>query len=206
MRTSTVTNARRPVKVFILVYGVLLAAAACGPSKLDRDKAKRILVEQRGYPRRVTAELESPFGEQQILWSITKDPRQVGNRAMNRAIEAGLLSLTPIGAPQSGMHAGTHGYQIVLTAAGKQHLVGSRIRNLYPAPSSVMYKFVACDEDLGEVHGIVTDGNRAQVEYSTVPTRQTPLAYLEPAQCETRQQHTAVFERYDDGWRLVDPG
>lgn len=196
---------------------VMLALTSCS-NELTRDDAKDLLVEKYSFPY-------VEFENMQMLGNVSPKRGQdnVPAEAANGfgQTEQRWISIAPL--VDAGLLVRGNGRRVdVYTAWGAPKRYGpsltytfTSLTNKYLQPGSRIntdedgrHRFVAmvCEVHLGEVTGIKFDDAKttAQVEYTIERKNFSPFQLLWVYPKPDREAKTAVFELYDDGWRLKD--
>lgn len=161
----------------------LLLFASCSSNDLDREKAFKLLQENKTYPKVIDQEI------------YTGDPAYA-----KKVLEAGL--------EESGLVAVQRTRKIM--DIGKPIVYFTDKAKPYVLPQtqedkeSAVWRVKIADEVLEEVTGIqlLEGGKNAVVEYQTAYKNITPFFKLAKYSLTGKNSRKANFSLYDDGWRI----
>jgi hypothetical protein len=170
---------KRILSLYIAIF------AACSSDQLDRDKALKIIQDEKLYPKVISYNV------------FIADPVYA-----RRMLDAGLESsgLLTVQRTQKLMDLGKP--LITFTDKAKPYLLPTSDKD---RKDHIQLVKIA-DEELKKITGVqLLDGEkRAVVEYTTFYKNITPFSPLSRLKLNEKDTHKAYFLLYDDGWRLEE--
>lgn len=170
----------KKLAIFVTIYAVILGG--CTSKELSREEALNLIRQEMHYPKVFDFE-------------INRVDQNQARKVLDAELEAkGLVTvqrtqkLLDIGKPL--IHFTDKAKPFFLPLPQNEN------------PEKVQVVKLA-DEELAEVTGIKTSGNRknAVVEYTTAYNDITPFAALVNRDFNKKEVHKAYFSLYDEGWR-----
>jgi hypothetical protein len=170
--------------VLLLIFSLIIINS-CSTGQLSRNEAKKQIIEKLGLPQNI---------EQTFYVTDGTLLHRFDNQVYEALQNEGLLTYNT--------DAGSNTIYATLTEQGKQYAVSSVFNtdNMYIQGINVKVAKL----DFGEITGIVErkEFNMAQVEYTIVRTEITPFGRIAFKYNESPETKTAVFSKFDDGWRI----
>jgi hypothetical protein len=184
---------RHPVTI-VLLLSSLVSAAAC-KKELSRDEAKRLILTESHYPQALS---DAVFNGRK--WGCSPDESRIAKQEL---VKAGILVVSATGR-QDGPAIGndcaggiTREFQVSLTPAGGALRTG---------PTEEGPALRECELDFGEVTEVQTEDGNAVATFKTRYVRPTAFAKFgrDQERCASGEaiNHSALFARFDDGWRV----
>jgi hypothetical protein len=165
-----------------LFYLLITLFVACSSNKLDREKALKLLQEQRGYPKAVTYNIfiaDPAYAKRMLDANLEKK----GFVKIQRT-----QKLSEVGSPLISFTEKAEPYLQPQTDEDKKDNI-QRVK--------------IADELLDEVTGIqMLDDKHAKVEYRTAYKNISPFSTLSKLKLDGTTTHEVNFSLYDDGWRI----
>lgn len=181
-------------KSAVVICAATLAFAACNKD-LTRDEAKRLILAQSQYPKAVS---DAVFNGRK--WGCAVNDSRVVQKEL---VTAGILIVAPTGrqeGPMMGYDCADEiwrEFQVSLTPASAVWRTG---------PTEEGPALRECELDFGEITGVETEDHAAVATFTTRYVRPTPFAKFgrHHERCLSAEaiNHTALFAKFDDGWRL----
>ncbi|HXH99294.1 MAG TPA: hypothetical protein VNI52_03430 [Sphingobacteriaceae bacterium] len=151
--------------------------------KLDREKAFKVLQEEKVFPKIVDAEI------------YVADPEEAAKVIKSGLEQEGFLSIQKT---QSLAEVGQP--FITFTEKARPYLISQTSEDI----KNNIQRVKIAEEQIKEVTGVkLLDGDKqALVEYKTIVNNQTPFSKLSQINVSEEKTHESKFSLYDDGWRV----
>lgn len=175
---------------------ILLIACSSNNGKLDRAKAKKIIIEKTHYPKQIKEQVN--YGE--LLYGNISG----NNSAMekNQALASKNLINFKYSRQERDMFFTYDVYNLSLTSEGEKYKIGQGNNS-----NGIPYYIVKGGEkDFGEITGMKENEDKSvSVDYTTIIKNVTPFGLIIGNNSYYEGQtenHSAKFIKYDDGWRI----
>ena len=183
---------------FICTIILLLAFSSCS-SKLERDKAKEIIISKYQFPQLITDQLQ--FGERMSNTSV----QGWGKFELeNELVKKNVISFDFVRNERDFLFSYSV-YDCQLTLEGEKYKMKEKTSN----DGKTFYIVKLAEENFGDITGIVQsdDNKTATVEYTTIINNVTPFGQVmgrNKLQEGKINNHSVSFTKYDDGWRITN--
>lgn len=181
---------------FICSVILLVLFSSCS-SKLERDKAKEMIISKNQFPKVITDQLQ--YGERMSNtsvqgWGIFE--------LENELVKKNVISFDFVRNEKDFLFSYSV-YDCQLTLEGEKYKVNEKTNN----EGKTFYILKLAEENFGDITGIKQseDNKSATVEYTTVINNVTPFGEVMGKQKFTNgkvNNHSVIFSKYDDGWRI----
>ena len=161
----------------------LLLFGSCSSNDLDREKAFKLLQEEKTYPKVIDEEIYTgdPTHAKKVLDAGLEESGFVTIQRTRKIMDIGkpIISFTDKAKP----------YVLPQTSEDKK---------------SAVWRVKIADEVLEEITGVqmLEGGKKATVEYRTAYKNITPFSKLIKYSLIEKNSQKARFSFYDDGWRI----
>lgn len=174
---------------------LIIYFASCGSKNLDREKAKKMIIDKHHYPKLIKEQLN--YGEL-LYGNVGEKIAEEKNRALSGK---NLINFEYI-RQESDMFFTYDVYNVTLTSEGEKYRIGQGNNS-----NGIPYYLVKGGEkDFGEITGIKeNEDNSVTVQYTVVFKNITEFGTILGENSYFENQTTNMssrFTKYDDGWRI----